>query len=300
MARPYLIVNRLSMIFQLNFFLQRGFAGGVEAEEDEEEDGESPEGGASVAEEGQGDAYDGAKADYHADVNTEVEDEVGCDAVGVHAGECAGLSLGDGNHPQNQRDEEKGDDSGAYEAFFLAYGAEDEVGMLLGDVFELGLGAVEESFSGKSAGTDGNLGLVDVVTGAAEVFDDAEGYLYSHLLVGLEDFVEGDVDGEKECYGEEGRADGNPEAGAGESEDGEIDGRNADDAEHDGEEGEVDAEEGEGSEDDGGAAVPYEEVPDGLEALGVEDGHDDGDDYDHHEDGELTGRDGAYHCVRVL
>lgn len=60
MARPYLIVNRLSMIFQLNFFLQRGFAGGVEAEEDEEEDCESPEGGASVAEEGQGNAYDGA------------------------------------------------------------------------------------------------------------------------------------------------------------------------------------------------------------------------------------------------
>lgn len=54
------VINDFDVSCQLNFFLQRGFAGGVEAEEDEEEDCESPEGGASVAEEGQGDAYDGA------------------------------------------------------------------------------------------------------------------------------------------------------------------------------------------------------------------------------------------------
>ena len=50
---------------RLGAFSVGGGALAVYAEEDCQEDGEAPEGGASVAEEGQGDSYYGRDAQYH-------------------------------------------------------------------------------------------------------------------------------------------------------------------------------------------------------------------------------------------
>ena len=66
----------------------------VDAQQDEQQDGESPQRGAAVTEEGQGDAYDGTQADYHTDVDGKVEDEVGRDTVGIDAREGGVISFG--------------------------------------------------------------------------------------------------------------------------------------------------------------------------------------------------------------
>ena len=57
----------------------------IEFDEAEEHHREGPEGGASVADEGQWDADDGQQSDGHADVDEEVEDEDTRDAVSVVA-----------------------------------------------------------------------------------------------------------------------------------------------------------------------------------------------------------------------
>ena len=66
-------------------------SGGVESEEDEEEDSEAPDGGASVGDEGEGDADDGEESEHHTDVDREVEEENGGDAVGIDL--CEALAL---------------------------------------------------------------------------------------------------------------------------------------------------------------------------------------------------------------
>ena len=71
--------------------------------------------------------------------------------------------------------------------------------MLFGHVFELGLGAVEESFAEEAARADGDFALIYVIAGVAQVFDYAEGHLDSHLLVVLQ-VVEGSIDREEEAY----------------------------------------------------------------------------------------------------
>ena len=125
-----------------------------------------------------------------------MEDEEGGHAVGVDAAEGGGLAFGDGDYAQYEYQEEGEYGGCADEAFFFAYGAEYEVGVLFGHVFELGLGAVEKSFAGDASGTDGYFGLVYVVAGSAQVLDNAERHFYALLLVGLEDFIEHFVDRE--------------------------------------------------------------------------------------------------------
>ena len=66
----------------------------INAQEDEEQEGEAPEGGAAVAEEGEWYADDGHEAKYHADVDEDVEEEDGEDTVAIDASEGVGLSLG--------------------------------------------------------------------------------------------------------------------------------------------------------------------------------------------------------------
>ena len=77
------------------------------------------------------------------------------------------------------------------ETFFFAYRAENKVGMLLGDIFELGLCAVQESFAEQAARPYGYFRLVDVIAGAAQVFFKTEDDFDAHLLMGLQ-MVEGE------------------------------------------------------------------------------------------------------------
>ncbi len=83
----------------------------VDAQEDEEEEGEAPEGGTAIAEKGQGDADDGHEAQDHADVDDDMEEEDGEDAVAVDATEGGGLSFGHMDDAQQKGQEEEEDGS---------------------------------------------------------------------------------------------------------------------------------------------------------------------------------------------
>ena len=125
--------------------------------------------------------------------------------VTVDAPEKGVLSLGQRDESHDHHTEKGQDDYGTDEAELLANGAEDEVGVLLGHVFELRLCAVKEAFAQQAAGADGDLGLVDVVARSAGVVLQAEGDADALLLVGLEHVVEDVVDRQHEGYGREGK-----------------------------------------------------------------------------------------------
>ena len=97
-----------------------------------------------------------------------MEEEDAQDGIAVDAPEGGGLALGQDNEAQDEDEEEHEYQGRSEETFLLAHGAEDEVRVLLGDVFQLGLRAVQEAFARQAARADGNLGLVDVVARAAE------------------------------------------------------------------------------------------------------------------------------------
>ena len=79
---------------------------------------------------------------------------------------------------------------------FFAYGAENEVGLLLRDKVGLGEGAVEEPLANEAAGADGKFRLVDVVARTLGVVALAEEHVDALALVGFEDRVEDEVDRE--------------------------------------------------------------------------------------------------------
>lgn len=173
-------------------------AAGVDAEEDEEEEGEAPERRAAVGEEGQGDADDGGQAEHHADVDEDMEEEDGEDAVAIDAAEGGGLALRQVDEAEDEGEEEQQDAGCTDEAFLLADGAEDEVGVLLRHVFELCLRAVEEALAFESARADGYLALMDVVAGMLDVVVETQQHVDAGALVGLQDVVEGIVGGTEE------------------------------------------------------------------------------------------------------
>ena len=128
-----------------------------------------------------------------------MEDEEGGHAVGVDAAEGGGLTFGDGDYAQYEYEEEGEYGGCADEAFFFAYGAEYEVGVLFGHIFELCLGAVEEAFAGKAARANGYCRLVDIVSCATNGFHNAQSHFDAEPLVRLK-FLEGHVYREHETY----------------------------------------------------------------------------------------------------
>ena len=177
---------------------------GIDAEKECEEDGEAPEGGSTIAEEGEGYADDRGKTKYHPYVDEEVKEEDAEDAVAVDTSEGARLSLGDVDEPQQQQQEEEEDGGTSHETLFLAHGAEDEVGVLFGDVLELCLCAIEETFPLQASGTDGYLGLYDVVACPSGVILHTKENSDACLLVFLQEVVHDVVGGVEECEGGEG------------------------------------------------------------------------------------------------
>ena len=166
-------------------------AAGVDAEEDEQQEGEAPEGGTAVGEEGQGDADDGGEAEHHADIDEDMEEEDRKDTIAVDAAEGAGLALGDVDEAQDEGEEQQQHTGGTEEAFLLADGAEDEVGVLLGHVLQLGLRAVEEALALEAAGAYGYLALMDVVARIADVVVEAQQDVDAGALVGGQAFEHG-------------------------------------------------------------------------------------------------------------
>ena len=206
---PRTIVIQLS-VGDASFMAGRGLladgALGVHAEEDGDEDGEAPEGAASVAEEGQGNADDGQEADDHADVDDEMKGEDAHDGVAVGASEAPQpLPLGQYQQPQDECPEEQQHAYGAKEALLFADGAEDEVGLLFGHVAEFRLGAVEEALTPQPARADGNLRLMDVVAHVLDVLLHAQHHADALLLVVLEHVVEDVVGGVVVAHGAHGK-----------------------------------------------------------------------------------------------
>ena len=119
--------------------------------------------------------------------------------VAIDSSEDCGLALGEIDEPPKQYKEENEDGCGTDETLFLAYGAEDEISLLFGNVLELGLGAVEESLAGETARADSYLGLDLVVAHAVGVVAQSEQDLYAFLLMGwhvVHDGTGGEVYGE--------------------------------------------------------------------------------------------------------
>ena len=94
------------------------------------------------------------------------------------------------NEPQDEHQEQDEHAGRSEESFFLAHGAEDEVGVLLGYELQLRLCAVEKALTLQSARADGNLALVDVVAGTCQVFLQSEQHVDAHSLVGFHHIVE--------------------------------------------------------------------------------------------------------------
>ena len=106
-----------------------------------------------------------------------MEYEIGSDAIAINATEYCGLALGYMHYPEDETKEEDEDGRSAEETLLLANGAEYEVGVLFGHIFQLGLGAVEKPFACEAARADGDAGLIDIVAFAQRVVNNAQGDL---------------------------------------------------------------------------------------------------------------------------
>ena len=128
-------------------------------------------------------------------------------AVAEDAAEGKGLAFGQIDEPQNKTEKEHQDNGAAHEAVLLADGAEDEVGVLFGHIFQLRLRAVEKTFAVESAGTDGYFALAHVVAGTVDILFQSQKDAHAFLLVGLKHVVEhviGGIVGEERAEGEHG------------------------------------------------------------------------------------------------
>ena len=116
-------------------------------------------------------------------------------AVAIYSPERVGLPLCQMQQPQNERKEEQQNNGTPDETLLLAYGTEDEVGVLFRHIFQFCLCAVEESLAFQPARTNGNLCLYHIVTGASGVVLQTEQNTDACLLVWLQNIVEHEVCG---------------------------------------------------------------------------------------------------------
>ena len=119
-----------------------------------------------------------------------MENQIRSHAIAVDSAKCRSLAFGYGDDAQYKEQERAEHQGGSHKSLLFAYGAENEVGVLLGNIFQLGLSAVEESLAEHAARADGYFRLIDIVAGAAKVLLDAQCHLNAQLLVRLQDVVE--------------------------------------------------------------------------------------------------------------
>ena len=155
----------------------------IHAEENEEQQCESPQRGTAIGEEGQGNAYDGGEAKHHPHIDEQVEEENADDTIAIDTPHRVGLSFGQDYESPNEEQIYNEHSSSTYKPFFFAHRAEDEVSVLLRHVSQFCLGAIEESLSKQSSRADGNFCLIDVVASASWVVFDAKKHLDTSPLV---------------------------------------------------------------------------------------------------------------------
>ena len=117
---------------------------GIHAKEDEQQDGESPQRRTAITEERQRNADHGCQAYHHPHIDEEMEQEDAQYRIAIHAPHGVGLSLGQGQQPQDKQQIHEKHTGRPNETLFLSNGAEDEVGVLLRHILQLRLCAFQE------------------------------------------------------------------------------------------------------------------------------------------------------------
>ena len=82
-------------------------AGGIYPQENEEEDGEAPQGGTAVTEEGQRDSDDGSEPQDHADVDEDMEEQDAQYTISIYARVGVRLPFCKVNEAQDEREEKQ-------------------------------------------------------------------------------------------------------------------------------------------------------------------------------------------------
>ena len=129
-----------------------------------------------------------------------MEQEYPRDTITIDPPELERLPLGKIHQPQNKAEKQHKDRGRPEKALLLAYGAEDEVGVLFRHELELCLRPVQESLALQPARSDGDLALVDIVTCPGKVFVKSQKHVDAHTLVGLHDIIQHIVCRIEECY----------------------------------------------------------------------------------------------------
>ena len=83
----------------------REVTAGIYSQEDEQENRETPQRRATVAEEGQGDADDRCQTQHHAHIDKHMEEEDTEYRIAIHASETVGLPFRQMNQAQDERKE---------------------------------------------------------------------------------------------------------------------------------------------------------------------------------------------------
>ena len=99
-----------------------------------------------------------------------MEEEYRQDTIAVDTPEFIRLPLSQMYQPQYQSQEKQQHACRTEETFLLAYRTEDKVSILLRHELQLGLRSIEETFALKSAGTNGYLTLMHVISRTSQIF----------------------------------------------------------------------------------------------------------------------------------
>ena len=136
-----------------------------------------------------------------------MEQENAHDTIPVDTAEAERLALGKVYEPEDEDEENSQHQGTTHKTLLLSHCAEDKVGILLGHVFQLCLGSVQETLAMQSARTDGNLCLDDIIAGSLGVVLQSKENSDARLLVRLEHITEHIVYGIEETgtsYGKQG------------------------------------------------------------------------------------------------
>ena len=123
---------------------------GILFHEDGQHHRDSQHAGAAITQEGQGNADDGHQANGHAYVDGKMHEKDACNGIAINTAEVGPLSLGQRNKANQQGHIKQHDSCRTQKATFLAHGAENKVGVLLGHKIVFRLGAFKEAFASQT------------------------------------------------------------------------------------------------------------------------------------------------------
>src|SRR5690606_13852090 len=103
---------------------------GIEFQENEYKDGESPERRTAIADKGQRNSHNRRQTDRHSDIDEQVDDQNTGHAVAVYARKFRSLPFGEEDEPQDHYYEEDNHGRCPQKTPFFANGAKDKVGAL--------------------------------------------------------------------------------------------------------------------------------------------------------------------------